>query len=122
MKVKEYLVDRLMKTEDELKHAILSKKLLEDEISRYNEQLEAAHQFEKNILLFAKEYLGISKYMGSDEHFISYGAGTKPYLWEDKNPELYKFVREKLLWDLDDDGNLREELQPKEEDLEAIPF
>ena len=122
MKVKEYLVDRLVDVEAQLTSANRYKKMLEDEIEHFQDQLEAAHQFEKNVLLFAKEHLGISKYMGSDEHFISYGAGTKHYLWEDKNPELYKFVREKLLWDLDDDGNLREELQSEHEDADPLPF
>ena len=121
MKVKEYLVDRLIKTEEELRSANRYKKMLEDEIRHYYEQLEAAHQFEKNVLLFAKTCLGIGKYTDG-EHYISYGAGEKPYLWENKYPELYKFVKENLLWDLDDDGELREPFQQKEEDPEDMPF
>ena len=119
MKVKEYLVDRLVDVEAQLTSANRYRKMLEDEIEHFQNQLEAAHEFEKNVLLFAKEHLGISKYTENGEHFISYGAGAKPYLWEDNNPELYKFVREHLLWDLDDDGNLREELQSESE---PMPF
>lgn len=121
MKVKEYLVNRLITVEDELKSANRYKKMLEDETRRYNEQLEAAHQFEKNVLLFAKTCLGISKYTDG-EHYISYGAGEKPYLWENKYPELYKFVKENLLWHLDDDGELRKELQSEDEEDEPMPF
>lgn len=117
MKVKEYLVDRLIKTEEELKNANRYKKMLEDEIGRFQDQLEAAHQFEKNVLLFAKTCLGIGKYAEDGEHYISYGAGEKAYLWENKNPELYKFVRENLLWHLDDDGELRKELQSESDPL-----
>lgn len=116
MKVKEYLVDRLVDVEAQLTSANRYRKMLEDEISRYNEQLEAAHQFEKNVLLFAKTCLGIRKYQDG-EHYISYGAGEKSYLWENKNPELYKFVRENLLWHLDDDGNIKEELQSESDPL-----
>jgi len=121
MKVKEYLVNRLVDVEAQLTSANRYKKMLEDEIEHFQDQLEAAHEFEKNVLLFAKTCLGIGKYTDG-EHYISYGAGEKPYLWENKYPELYKFVKENLLWNLDDDGNLREELQPKEEDHEAMPF
>lgn len=116
MKVKEYLVDRLVKTEEELKNANRYKKMLEDETRRYNEQLEDAHRFEENVLLFAKTCLGIGKYTDG-EHYISYGSGEKSYLWEKKEPELYKFVRNNLLWHLDDDGELREELQSESEPL-----
>ena len=116
MKVKEYLVNRLVDVEAQLTSANRYRKMLEDEIRHYNEQLEAAHQFEKNVLLFAKTCLGIGKYTDG-EHYISYGGGEKPYLWEKKYPELYKFVRENLLWDLDDDGNLKEELQSESDPL-----
>lgn len=121
MKVKEYLVNRLVDVEAQLTSANRYRKMLEDEISRYNDQLEAAHQFEKNVLLFAKTCLGIGKYTDG-EHYISYGGGEKPYLWENKYPELYKFVKENLLWHLDDDGNLRKELQSEDEDVDPMPF
>ena len=116
MKVKEYLVDRLVDVEAQLTSANRYKKMLEDEIEHFQDQLEAAHEFENNVRLFAKTCLGIGKYTDG-EHFINYGAGEKPYLWEKNYPELYKFVRENLLWDLDDDGKLKEEIQSESEPL-----
>lgn len=118
MKVKEYLVDRLIKTEEELRSANRYKKMLEDKIEHFQDQLEASYEFERNVLLFAKTCLGIGKYKDG-EHYISYGAGERPYLWENKYPELYKFVRDNLLWHLNDDGELREELQS---DADPLPY
>ena len=114
MKVNEYLVERLIEAETKLKARELSIKSLQSEIERCDEQLEAAHQFENNVLKFAKFLkLGTSSIDG--DPYVSID-----YLWKSHNPELFKFVRENLLYDRKDDGSLIDELKPQED--EDAPF
>ena len=122
MKVKEYLIGRILQLEAEITSLKLEVESKEEDCNcyRYNnedlrKQLEKAHQFENNVLKFAK-YLTLVP-SGKDA-YISTGRGK--LLWKSDEPELFKFVRENLLYDLDDDGNPREDLKLREE--EDAPF
>ena len=118
MKVKEYLIGRILQLEAEITSLKLEVESKEEDCNcyRYNnedlrEQLEKAHQFENNVLKFAKYLRFVPS--GKDA-FITSGRKSDGLLWKSNDPELFKFVRENLLYDLDDEGNVLEDLKPKE--------